>query len=400
MNITLSKRLQAVKPSATLAIAARAAELKAQGKDIISLSVGEPDFETPTHIKAAAIQAINEGFSHYTPVSGIPSLRKAIAEKFKRENQLEYDFKQVIVSAGAKQCIYNLMQAMLNPGDEVIIPAPYWVSYPDMALLAEAVPIFINTTLEQHYKITAAQLEKAITPKTRLFVINSPSNPSGMVYTKAELAELGKVLLKHPHVMIVTDDMYEHILWANEPFANILNACPNLYERTIVVNGVSKAYAMTGWRIGYAAGPIKIIKAMEDIQSQSTSNPCSISQKAAETALRSDQTCVRKMNDAFKQRHDAAVELLNSIPGFECPKTDGTFYLFPRVQKLIDKMPNIKDDIELAAYLLDKAEVAIVPGSPFGLPGYLRFSITLSMHDFAKAVDRIKTTLLTPTASC
>lgn len=394
MTITISNRLLSVKPSATLAISAKAAELKAQGKDIISLSVGEPDFDTPEHIKAAAIAAINAGFTKYTAVAGIPSLRKAIAEKLKRENQLDYDPKQILVSSGAKQCLFNLMQALLNPGDEVIIPAPYWVSYPDMVFVAEAVPVFINTTLEQHYKITAPQLEKAITAKTRLLIINSPSNPSGMVYSKQELLELSKVLLKHPNIVIATDDMYEHILWTDEPFANILNVCPALYDRTVVVNGVSKAYSMTGWRIGYAAGPLNLIKAMEDVQSHSTSNPCSISQKAAEAALNSDQSCVRKMNQAFKERHDAAVQLLNSIPGFECPKTDGSFYLFPRVQKLIDTMPAINNDLELANYFLTEAGVAVVPGTAFGLPGYLRLSIALSKEDFAKAVEKIKSILI------
>lgn len=390
MSTTISNRLSAVKPSATLAISAKAAELKAQGKDIISLSVGEPDFDTPVHIKVAAIEAINGGFTKYTAVAGTPSLRKAIAEKLKRENHLDYEFKQVLISSGAKQCLFNLMQALLNPGDEVIIPAPYWVSYPDMVLLAEAKPVFINTSLEQKFKITAAQLEKTITPKTRLLIINSPSNPSGMAYTKQELLALSEVLLKHPNIFIVTDDMYEHILWAKEPFANILNVCPALYERTVVVNGVSKAYAMTGWRIGYAAGSIALIKAMEDVQSHSTSNPCSISQQAAEAALRGDQNCVRKMNNAFKARHDAAVELLNSIPGFECPAADGTFYLFPRVQQLIDTLPNIHNDVELADYFLTNAGVAIVPGTAFGLPGYLRFSIALSAEDFAKAVMKIQ----------
>lgn len=390
MTINISNRLLSVKPSATLAISAKASELSAQGKDIISLSVGEPDFDTPEHIKAAAIQAINEGFTKYTAVAGTPSLRKAIAEKLKRENQLDYEFKQVLVSSGAKQSLFNLMQALLNAGDEVIIPAPYWVSYPDMTLLAEAVPVFIHTTLEQRFKITAEQLEKAITKNSRLLILNSPSNPSGMAYTKQELADLAQVLLKHPNIIIVTDDMYEHILWAKENFANILNACPELYERTVVVNGVSKAYAMTGWRIGYAAGPLKLIKAMEDVQSHSTSNPCSISQKAAEAALRGDQACVKKMNEAFKKRHDAAVDLLNSVSGFECPKSDGTFYLFPRVQKLIDKMPAIKNDVDLAAYFLTEAGVAVVPGTAFGLSGYLRFSIAVSAEDFARAVSKIK----------
>lgn len=393
MTIKLSNRLLTVKPSATLAISAKAAELKAEGKDIISLSIGEPDFDTPEHIKTAAINAIHAGFTNYTLVAGTIPLRKAIIEKFKRDNQLDYDVNQLIVSCGAKQALYNLMQAVLNPGDEVIIPAPYWVSYPDMALLAEAKPVFINTTLEQNYKITAEQLEKAITPKSRLFIINSPSNPSGKIYLKNELKKLGEVLLKHPRLLIVTDDIYEHIIWSKEPFANIVNACPKLYDRTIVVNGVSKAYAMTGWRIGYAAGSLPIIKAMEDIQSQSTSNPCSISQKAAEAALLANQDCVLDMNRIFKKRHDTAVKLLNTIPGFECPETDGTFYLFPRVQTLIEKMPNIKNDIDLADYFLTQAGVAVVPGSPFGLSGYLRFSIALSSETFEEAVKRIKNAL-------
>lgn len=393
MTIPLSNRVQQVKPSATLAISAKAGELKAQGKDIISLSVGEPDFDTPEHIKTKAIEAINDGFTNYTPVPGIPSLRAAIAEKLQKENGLQYEPNEILVSTGAKQCLYNLMQAMLNPGDEVVIPAPYWVSYPDMALLAEAKPVFISTTLEQHYKITAEQLDAVITAKTRLFILNSPSNPSGMAYTKTELAALGKVLLKHPQVTIVTDDMYEHILWADEPFANLLNAEPALKDRTIVCNGVSKAYAMTGWRIGYAAGPEAFIKAMSKIQSQSTSNACSISQKAAEEALRGDQTCVTNMVTQFKARHDAAVKLLNSIEGFECPAANGTFYLFPRVQKLIDTMDGVNDDVELAGYFLDKAGVAVVPGTAFGMPGYLRFSIALAAETFAEAVEKIKGSL-------
>ncbi len=297
MTIALSHRVQQVKPSATLTISAKAAELKAQGRDIISLSVGEPDFDTPDHIKAKAIEAIEAGFTNYTPVPGIISLRQAVADKLKNENQLDYDAQQVLVSTGAKQSLYNLMQALLNPDDEVVIPAPYWVSYPDMVLLAGGKPVFIPTSLEQQYKITASQLEQAINDKTRLFILNSPSNPSGMVYSKAELKALGHVLLKYPQVTVVTDDMYEHILWSDEAFSNLLNVTPELKDRTIVVNGVSKAYAMTGWRIGYAAGPNNIIKAMAKIQSQSTSNPCSISQKAAEAALRGSQSCVTAMTD-------------------------------------------------------------------------------------------------------
>ena len=282
--ITLAHRLQQVKPSPTLSVAAKAAELRAQGLDIIGLGTGEPDFDTPQHIKDAAIAAINAGFTKYTAVEGIPELRKAIIEKFARDNSLTYELNQILVSCGGKQSIYNLCQALLNKGDEVIIPAPYWVSYPDIVLLAEAIPVIIPSTAATRFKITAEQLEQAITPKTKLFFINSPSNPSGVAYTAAELLALGEVLKRHPHVLIAIDDMYEHILWAH-PFVNILNVCPELYARTIVLNGVSKAYAMTGWRIGYAAGPAALISAMKTIQSQSTSNPCSIGQKAAVAAL-------------------------------------------------------------------------------------------------------------------
>lgn len=303
MDIALAKRVQKVKPSPTLAVAAKAAQMKAQGLDIIGLGTGEPDFDTPQHIKLAAISAIEAGDTKYTAVDGIVELKEAVKNKFKRDNELDYQLNQILVSVGGKQSCYNLCQAYLNPGDEVIIPAPYWVSYPDMVLLADGVPVIIETTPAQRYKINAQQLEQAITPKTRMIFLNSPSNPSGIAYTQNELKELGDVLKKHPQILIATDDMYEHIIWS-QPFTNILNACPELYDRTIVLNGVSKAYAMTGWRIGYAAGPAPLINAMKTIQSQSTSNPCSIAQRAAVAALNGSNESIEEMVNAFHQRHD------------------------------------------------------------------------------------------------
>jgi aspartate aminotransferase len=371
------------------------AELRAAGKNIIGLGAGEPDFDTPDHIKAAAIQAIRDGFTRYTAVDGTPSLKKAIIAKFKHDNGLDYAADQILVSCGGKQSFYNLCQAMLNPDDEVIIPAPYWVSYPDMVLLAEGEPVIVPTGVDSHFKISAEQLEAAITPKTRLFVINSPSNPTGVAYTRAELEALGKVLQQHPQVLIATDDMYEHILWSKEPFSNILNACPDLYDRTIVLNGVSKVYAMTGWRIGYAGGPADLIKAMKKVQSQSTSNPASISQVAAQTALEGDQSCIQPMIKAFRERHDYVVDALNRIPGVVCLPADGTFYCFPHVQTVIDRLDQVSDDIELAEYLLDKAGVALVPGSAFGAPGYVRISFATSMDILKDALARLTDALTT-----
>lgn len=391
MDITLSTRVQKIKPSATLAITARAKALRAEGKDIISLGAGEPDFDTPEHIKEAAIQAIRDGFTKYTAVDGIPSLKKAIIAKFARENGLQYQDNQVLVSVGGKQSFYNLAQALLNPGDEVIIPAPYWVSYPDMVLLAEGVPVVIAAPQERQFKITPEQLEAAITPLTRLLVINSPSNPTGAAYTSDELAALGEILRRHPQVLIATDDMYEHIYWGEEPFGNILNACPDLYERTLVLNGVSKAYSMTGWRIGYVAGPAALIKAMKSIQSQSTSNPASISQVAAQAAIEGDQTCVKTMCQEFKKRHDFVVEQLCAIPGVQCLRGNGTFYTFPSFQAAIASRGEIKDDVELAENMLNEAGVAVVPGSAFGAPGHLRLSFATSMENLEQALERIST---------
>jgi aspartate aminotransferase len=393
MTIQLSDRVRSIKPSPTLAVTARAAALRAAGKDIVGLGAGEPDFDTPEPIKQAAIQAIQAGFTKYTAVGGTPGLKKAVAAKFKRENGFDYDTKQVLVSCGGKQSFYNLAQALLNPGDEVIIPAPYWVSYPDMVLLAGAVPVIIDAPQSQKFKITPAQLEAALTPKTRLFVINSPSNPTGMAYGADELKALGEVLRKHPSVIVATDDMYEHIVWKAGSFVNILNVCPDLYERTVVLNGVSKAYSMTGWRIGYAAGPAPLIEAMTNIQSQSTSNPTSISQVAAEAALNGDQTFIGDMVKAFKDRHDYVVGALNGIPDVDCLETDGTFYVLPNVQGVIDRMPGIADDLGLSEYLIEHGGVAVVPGSAFGAPGHIRLSIATSMANLEKALERLKQAL-------
>jgi len=393
LDIKLANRIKRVKPSQTLAITARAAELRAQGKDIIGLGAGEPDFDTPEHIKQAAIDAINRGFTKYTAVDGTKELKQAIISKFRRENRLEYTPEQVLVSCGGKQSFYNLAQALLNPGDEVIIPAPYWVSYPDMVLLAEGEPVIVHAGMDTGFCITPRQLEAAITPRTRLFVINSPSNPTGRAYTRAELAELGEVLRKHPQVLIATDDMYEHIIWSGEPFTNILNVCPDLYERTIVLNGVSKAYSMTGWRIGYAGGPAQLIAAMKKVQSQSTSNPTSISQVAAQAALDGDQGCITTMLTAFKARHDFVYASLNALEGVECLASQGTFYSFPGFQGVIERLPGIHDDVELAEYFIDKAGVALVPGSAFGAPGHLRLSFATSMENLQNALARIQAAL-------
>lgn len=390
MSLKLSQRVQAVKPSPTLAITARAAELRAAGKDIIGLGAGEPDFDTPEHIQQAGIDAIKSGKTRYTAVDGTASLKQAIIDKFKRDNNFSFEADQILVSCGGKQSFYNLAQAILDPGDEVIIPAPYWVSYPDMAILAGGVPVYINADAEQNFKITPQQLETSITEATRLFVINSPSNPSGMAYSMGELEALGKVLESHPKIVIATDDMYEHILWEGTSFCNILNACPQLEDRIIVLNGVSKAYAMTGWRIGYAGGPVEIIKAMKKIQSQSTSNPTSISQYAAETALNGPQSCINDMMVQFKQRHDYVLDRFNRMPGIECLPSDGTFYLFPKATDLIESLEGISDDLQLADYLIQKAEVAVVPGSAFGLAGYFRVSIATSMEELETAMDRIE----------
>jgi len=390
MSIKLSTRVQAVKPSPTLAVTARAAALRAAGKDVIGLGAGEPDFDTPAHIKEAAIKAIQDGKTKYTAVDGTPSLKQAIIDKFKRDNGFDYEPDQILVSCGGKQSFYNLAQAMLDPGDEVVIPAPYWVSYPDMVILAGGVPVFVHAGMDQQFKITPQQLSAAMTEKTRLVVLNSPSNPSGMAYSREELMALAEILKDHPRVVVATDDMYEHILWPGQKFVNILNVCPELYDRTMVLNGVSKAYSMTGWRIGYAGGPAPVIKAMKKIQSQSTSNPTSISQFAAEAALNGPQECIGEMLTAFKERHDYVVGRLQAMPGVECIPSDGTFYTFPRVQGLIEAVNGVSNDLDLAEYLIEKAGVALVPGTAFGMPGHARLSIATSMDNLRNALDRIE----------
>lgn len=389
VNTLLSARIQQIKPSPTLAVSARAEALKAAGEPILNLSIGEPDFDTPEHIKAAAIQAIHDGHTHYTAVEGIASLRKAISDKFLRENRLNYSPNQILVSCGAKHSLYNLFISLLNAGDEVIIPAPFWVSYPDMALLAEATPVIIPTTLSAHFKMTPDQLTAAITPKTRLLILNSPSNPTGIAYTTDELKALATVLLRHPQVWIVSDDIYEHNLWQQFTFTNILNVCPELTDRCVVVNGVSKAYAMTGWRIGYAAGPAQLIAAMKKAQSQSTSNPANISQYAALAALTGDQSAVTMMTAEYQKRHEVVMEAFKKIAGIQVIPSDGTFYTFPSVAHFIHENSKINNDLALAAYLLDEAKLAIIPGSAFGTPGHIRLSFATSMDNVKEAMTRM-----------
>ncbi|WP_322406083.1 pyridoxal phosphate-dependent aminotransferase [Idiomarina sp. PL1-037] len=389
MDYQLSDRINAIQPSPTLAVTQKANELRQQGKDVIGLGVGEPDFDTPDFIKEAAIQAIRDGKTKYTAVDGIDELKDAVIKKLERDNNLSYERKEIIVSAGGKHSIFNLLSAWLNPGDEVIIPAPYWVSYPDMTKLVGAKPVIVKAGIDQRFKITPEQLREALTDKTRLMFINSPSNPAGTAYTADELKALAEVLRDYPKVLIATDDMYEHILWSDSAFANFPMVAPDLKDRTVILTGVSKAYAMTGWRIGYAAGPKPIIAAMKKMQSQSTSNPTSISQYAAAAALNGDQSCIDTMVSAFKERHDYLVDALNSIDGVNCVPGDGTFYAFAQVDELMAKA-KVSSDVELCEKLLTEANVALVPGSAFGTDGYCRLSFATSMDVLKEAVKRIK----------
>jgi len=379
-----------MKPAATIAVSQKAAELRESGRDIISLGFGEPDFDTPDHIKEAAIQAIREGKTKYPPITGTPELKAAILDKFKRENNLEFGPGQIIVSNGAKQSLINLLLAVLNEGDEVIVPAPFWVSYPDMVKLAGGQPMILNAGEESDFKITARQLQNSITENTRLLILNSPSNPTGKVYSAEEYRELAEVLIENPKVLVACDDIYEHIYWADEPFRTLLNVCPELDDRTVVINGVSKAYAMTGWRIGYAAGPEDLVKAMVKVQSQSTSGACSISQAAATAALTGSQQCVEEMRLEFKRRHDYLIEALNAIDGVDCPGCDGAFYAFPSFDAVIERLADIRDDVELAAWLMEHAGVALVPGTAFGAPGRLRLSFATSLENLQTCVARIE----------
>ena len=385
----LSNRVNSIKPSPTIAVSNRAKELKEAGHDVIGLGAGEPDFDTPEHIKKAAIEAIQNGDTKYTAVDGTPALKKAIINKLKTDNDLSYEASQILVSCGAKHSLFNLFQAILQEGDEVIIPAPYWVSYPDMVKLCGAKPVIVSADIENDFLISAEQLEKAINKNTKLLIINSPSNPTGGAYSKQQLAELGAVLEKHPQVFIATDDIYEHILWTGQNFSNILNATPSLYDRTIVINGVSKVYSMTGWRIGYAAGSANIIAAMKKIQSQSTSNPSSIAQAASVEALQGDQSCIADMVKHFKQRHDHVVKRLNDINGIKAIDSHGTFYTFPDISEAM-KLLSINNDVDFCAHLLEEAGVAVVPGSAFGLDNYMRISYATDMDTLNDALNRIE----------
>lgn len=384
----LAQRVLAVKESPTLVVTARALELKRQGRDIISLGAGEPDFPTPAHIRQAGIDAIEAGKTRYTAVDGTPELKEAIVAKFKRENGLDYTAKQILVSSGGKQSFYNLCQAYLNEGDEVVIPAPYWVSYPDMVLLAGGSPVVVQAGIEQGFKITPEQLASSISDKTKLFVINSPSNPTGAVYSKAEMRALGDVLAQHPQVLIATDDMYEHIILGETPFSTWLNACPEMVDRTVTLNGVSKAYSMTGWRIGYCAGPLALINEMKKVQSQSTSNPCSISQAATVTALNGDQAFIGDMVKAFKQRSAFITQALNAMPGIKALSPDGAFYNFFDVRGAM-QATGCATDTELATRILEESDLALVPGSAFGSEGYMRLSFATSMQELEGAMTRL-----------
>ena len=385
----LSKRVNAIKVSPTLAVSNLASQLKAQGRDIVSLGAGEPDFDTPDHIREAAIEAIRAGDTHYTAVDGTVALKQAIIDKFERDNGLTYASDQILVSCGGKQSFFNLCQAVIGARDEVIIPAPYWVSYPDIVILADGKPVFVEAGIDSGFKITPEMLEAAITNRTRLLVLNSPSNPTGVSYSMTELAALAEVLLRHPQILIATDDMYEHIVWGDASFCNILTACPDLYSRTLVLNGVSKAYAMTGWRIGYAGGPADIIKAMKKVQGQCTSNPCSVSQAASAAALNGDQAPVQAMVAEFKRRHDFLVDALNAIEHVRCLESNGTFYSFPNIQAFIDARDDLSNDVDVANLLIEQGGVALVPGSAFGAEGYMRLSVATSMENLAQAAERI-----------
>ena len=385
----VSNSLKRIKPSPTIAVTSKAREMRAAGKDVIGLGAGEPDFDTPDNIKQAAIEAIKNGDTKYTAVDGTPKLKKAIQDKFRRENNLSYQLDEISVGTGGKQVLYNVFMATLNPGDEVIIPAPYWVSYPDMVLLAGGTPKIVKCYEENEFKITPEELKKAIGKKTKWLVINSPSNPTGSCYTKKEIEDLSKILMDNKHVFILSDDIYEHITYDNFKFFTTAQIS-SLKDRTLTMNGVSKSYSMTGWRIGYGAGPKEIIKAVAKIQSQSTTNPSSISQAAAVEALNGTQDFIKTRADSFKERRDYVVKTLNSINGLSCLKPSGAFYVFPNCKKLLGEKTKLKTDKEFVEKLLEKAEVAVVQGSAFGLDGYFRISYATSMDNLKKALDRIK----------
>jgi aspartate aminotransferase len=389
-----SAALGRIQPSATLAMSSRVLELKAKGIDVIGLSAGEPDFDTPDFVKEAAIEAIRNGQTKYTNVDGTAELKAAIAAKFKRDNQLAYEPSQISVNVGGKHTLFNALVATIDPGNEVIIPAPYWVSYPDIVQFAGGVPVIIRAGADQNYKIVPEQLEAAITPNTKWVILNSPSNPSGAAYTRDELAGLAEVIRRHPHVWVMADDMYEHIVYDGFEFTTIAQVAPDLYERTLTVNGCSKAYAMTGWRIGFAGGPVPLIKAMAKLQSQSTSNPCSIAQAAATAALNGDQSFLQERNDAFKKRRDLVVAMLNQVDGIHCPTPEGAFYVYPDVSGLIGKKTpsglKIENDEMLIGYFLDEARVAAVHGGAFGVEPAFRVSYATSEAILTQACQRVQ----------
>ena len=389
MSLRLAQRVQRIRPSPTVSITALAGQLREEGKDIIGLSAGEPDFPTPEYIQDAACDAIRGGDTKYTAVAGVRSLKAAIREKFRRDNDLDFQLDEILVSSGAKQSCYNACQALLEVGDEVIIPAPYWVSYPDMVRLTNAEPVIVHAMADRSYRISPEQFQAAITEQTRALIINSPCNPTGAAYARADWLALGEVLREHPRIFVITDDIYEHIHWADKPFCSPLTACPDLSERVLTVNGVSKCYAMTGWRVGYAAGPVELIRAMTTIQSQSTTNASSISQAAARAALTGDQSFVAEARTIYKERHDFVIERLNQIPGFECRPGDGAFYAFPDVTGAIERR-DVADDTALCEVLMAQAGVALVPGAAFGAPGHLRLSFAADVKTLTTALSRIE----------
>jgi aspartate aminotransferase len=389
LSIDLAQRLTRIRPSATVSITARAQRLREQGRDMIVLSVGEPDFPTPAHIKAAAVEALARDETKYTPVDGARRLKEAVVAKLARDNGLPYEPEQIVISSGAKQSCYNACLALLGPGDEAIVPAPYWVSYPDMVRLADAEAVIVETTAARSFKMTAAQLERALTPHTRLLILNSPCNPTGAVYSRAEWRALGDVLRAHPRVVVLSDEIYEHIHWADEPFTSFAAACPELYERTLTVNGMSKGYAMSGWRVGYAAGPAAVIKAMTSLQSQSTTNACTISQAAAAAALVGDQRCVREMCAEFERRHQHFFAGVRGLPGVTCVPAQGAFYLLPNVESAM-RAKRFATDIEFCEQLLERTGVALVPGTAFGAPGHVRLSFAASMTTLEAALTRLR----------
>ena len=388
----ISERVKKVKPSATIAISSKAMEMRSAGIDVISMSAGEPDFDTPEHIKDAAKVAMDDGMTKYTQVDGLPELKQAIINKFRDDNELIYHPENILVSTGAKQTLYNLFQAILGPGDEVIIISPYWVSYPDMVLLADAKPIIVDTFQKNDFSLDLSAFKEALNERTKLVIINSPSNPTGITFGRSDYESIGAILEDHPDVYVATDDMYEYIYWGEEPFVSFAQACPSLFDRTITINGVSKSYAMTGWRIGYCGGPTDVIGAMKKVQSQSTSNPSSISQAATIAALNGSKDEIYAMVEQYKLRHDYLCNALNDIDGFKTSPGSGAFYLFPDVKNVI-KNKGFSDDVELSQYFIEEAKVAVIPGSAFGSKGYIRLSYATSHEQIKEAVERISNSL-------